>query len=712
MSGTLLLLPFLVAGFWAIERWTVAAGGRRLGRAGTGLEAGALALWTVLALGRFGLGLPGSEEALFAGFLLLVGHRTARQLAAARPLLGKVLPQRPSPVFFVLPFLVYAALLPWSSQERPPDGDEPFYLLLTHSLVHDRDAELTNNYAQGDWRFFLDRPISPQPGDPVGPRGQKYSRHNEMLPLLLAPAYALAGKAGALVTLALLSAALAWMTLRLARHYFPERPGEALAAYGLLAFTPPLLLYSGQIWVEVPAALLTAVALDCVLTLRRVPGTPSDQVRWERKHWLGIGLPLVLLPLLKIRLMLVALPLLGLAALHAGRSKGSRRQVLLLAALLAGVGGAMLLHNNLLYSNPLKIHSWQEMDLHHYRLADFALGVSGLFWDAAFGLFLCAPLWLLLLPAFPLLAARHRTLLFHLGVLIVPYLLIVAPRGEWYGGWSPPFRYPLVILPLLAIALVPLLADLRRHRRPGPRFLVAALGWATLALALLWVTVPGWTYNFADGRTYLLDYLSQRIGADVARFFPSSVRPRAATWIWPLATALVLPAVWWWRGKRGRGRAPELWGAAVLLLGLAGLLAAATRLPTRIVELEDVQVAKSGGHPHPDRWVIERSRYRGGWILRVGEQLTAPLQAGGKRLELRLDAQFIRNQPTPYTLEVLAGDTLLGLWTPNRQRTWETVRFGPVPWPAGAPLVLRGRGPQPPGDINGAILDRVELRWH
>jgi hypothetical protein len=710
--GTLVLLPLLVAGFWAIERWAVGAGRRRLGRLGSGVEVGALVLWIGLAFARFGLGLPRMEEALFAGFLLLLGHRVARQLVAARPLLGKVLPSRPAPVFFALPLLVYVALLPWSSLHRPPDGDEPFYLLLTHSLVHDLDAELTNNYVQGDWRSFLDRPLSPQPGDPVGPHGEKYSRHNELLPLLLAPAYLLGGKAGALVTMALLSAALAWMTLRLARHYFPQRPGEALVAYGLMAFTPPLLLYSGQIWVEVPAALLTAIALDCLLTLRGPAGIPSDQIRWEPRHWLGIGLPLILLPLLKIRLMLLALPLLGLAALHAGRSKGSRRQVLLLAALLAGVGGGILLHNSLLYANPLKIHSWQEVDLHHYRIADFALGFSGLFWDVAFGLFLCAPLWLLLLPALLLLAGRHRLLLLHLGALITPYLLIVAPRGEWYGGWSPPFRYPLVILPLLAIALIPLLADLRRHRRPGARFLVAALGWSTLALTLAWVAVPGWTYNFADGRTYLLDHLSQRIGADVARFFPSSVRPRAATWLWPLLTSLLLPVIWWWRGgRRRRGGAPELWGVTALLLGAAALVAASTHLPTRIIELEDAQVAKSGGHPHPDRWVIERTRYRGGWVLRVGEQLTAPLQSGGKRLELRLQAQFIRNQPTPFTLEIRAGDQLLGLWTPNRERHWETLTFGPVAWPAEAPLVLRARGPQPPGALNGAILDRAELHW-
>src|SRR4029077_13897145 len=115
--------------------------------------------------------------------------------------------------------------------------------------------------------YFMDRPIHPQPGDPVGARGERYSRHNALLPILLAPAYRLFGKLGALATMAALAAALAWMTLRLARHYARALPGEALAAYALLAFAPPLLLYATQGWVEVPAALLTVLALDRIVAM-------------------------------------------------------------------------------------------------------------------------------------------------------------------------------------------------------------------------------------------------------------------------------------------------------------------------------------------------------------------------------------------------------------------------------------------------------------
>ncbi|HEV7515242.1 MAG TPA: hypothetical protein VGR07_02980, partial [Thermoanaerobaculia bacterium] len=533
--GTLVLLPLLLAGAHEIDRWTVRQGAKTLAPGGTAGELAALGLLVLLVLGRSHLGLRRADEVLAAALLLVLFHRVARQAAALRPLLGEAIPDRPSSLFFWLPLFAYLAILPWSASHRQPDGDEPYNLLITHSLAYDFDADLTNNYVHGDWRHFMDRPIAPQPGDPVGPHGELYSRHNDLLPMVLAPAYRAAGKEGALATMAALAAALAWLTLRLARHYARGLPGEALTAWAVLAFAPPLLLYANQVWVEVPAALLTVLALDRILMLDR-PGRQG----WGKKEWLGIGLAVLLLPLVKIRFMLLSAPLLALGWWYGGRQ---RRAIWILGLLLVAVAGGILLHNTLLYHNPLKIHSWEEVEPYQHSLSSYALGLSGLLWDSAFGLFGAAPVWLLLLPAALLFLARgRRALLVHLVVLTTPYLMVVVPRTEWYGGWSPPFRYGLVMLPLFAVALVPLFD---RRERPGARALLAALAAATLALTVLWVVEPGWTYNFAHGRTYLLDHLTLRLGADVSRFFPSSIRPRPATWLWPLATLVLLPLVWW-----------------------------------------------------------------------------------------------------------------------------------------------------------------------
>ena len=694
LATTLAALPFVVAGFALLAWWARRRGARALPRPALGGELVALAVLLLAALGGEALDLPGLPEVVYCGLVLVMLHHCLRQLLALRPLLGRTLPARPSPLFLCLPLLTYLALIPWASAHRQPDGDEPYYLLITHSLAYDFDADLTDDYAAGDWRHFMSRPIEPQPGDPRGPRGELFSRHNELLPLVLAPAYRVAGKAGALATMAALTAALAWMVLRLGRRYFPTRPGEVMVAYAIAAWTPPLLLYSYQVWVEVPAALLTVIALDRVLA-------PEG---WKWKRWLGVGLPILLLPLLKIRLILLAGPLLAMAWLYAGRP---RRPLVVIAVLLALLGGGILAYNQWHYGNPLKVHSLDEAAFYRQPLAAYGRGMGGFFFDAAFGLFAAAPLWMLLVPAIGVLLRRGHVLARHLLVLAVPYLALVAPRSEWYGGWSPPFRYALVTLPLCAVALVPLLAE---RRRGGVRFLFAGLAVATLGLGLLWVSVPGWTYNFADGRTLLLDRLSERFGADLARFFASSVRPRPATWLWPLAAVVLLPAAFWLRG-RSRASGAGFAGIATVLFTLAALPWLARQVPTRTVELEDPAVSKQGGHPEPERWTFDRTRFRGAWVLREGESLRAPVVAGGDRVQLRLETFFVRHHPGPLILRLRAGERSLVELRFDRAEIWERRELEPLPWNAGEPLVIDVLPSGVPGQPNGILLDRVRFDW-
>jgi len=696
LRSTLLALPAVVGAFAALESFAVTRGARRTPPRTAALQSLGLA-FVVLAV-WLRPALPFFAESAMAALTALLLHRAWTTLVGLRPLLGRRIPTRPDVAFFLLPLIVALALLPWTTAHHQPDGDEPFYLLVTHSLAYDLDADLTNNYANGDWRHFMDRPLEPQPGDPHGEHGEIYSRHNELLPMVLAPAYRVAGKAGALATMAALAAALAWMTLRLARHWFAERPGPPLLAYGISALLPPMLLYALQVWVEVPAALLVVLALDRMLE-------PAPE--WTRKRWLGVGAPVLLLPLLKIRFMAIAAPVLLLAWLFAGRP---RKPLVVLSILLVLLGGGMLAYNQITYHNPLKIHSWGEVEIYQHSLGDFARGGLGMFFDAGFGLFACAPLWLLALPGLGALARRRHPLIVAFAVASLPYLALVVPRSEWYGGWCPPFRYGLILLPLLTLALVPVLEV--RHRT-GVRALLAGLGLLSVVLALVWIVVPGWTYNFADGRTYLLDHLELRYAADVARLFPSYVRPRAADWLWPLLALPPLGALYAWRrrGRRG-GRASAIAGVAAVLLATAAVPLVARALPTRVVEFEDPWIGKAGGHPEPDRWTYDRTRFRGAWVLRNGESLRVPLVTGGKRLTMQVDAQFVRNHPGDLVLEVRTDQTVLERRRLDQPGAWTTLDFGPYDWPAHAALVLRvvpdGSTAVPP---NGIVLDRARLRW-
>jgi len=760
--STLAMMPLALGAAWSIERWMGARGLASLDARERAALIAALAALSVGAMRAHALGLAAADPLIAVGLLLVLAWWVARVVPRLRPLLGQRLSTRPSAVFFWLPFLVYASLVPWTTQHRPPDGDEPYNLLIAHSLVFDGDADLANNYRDGDALRFLDRPIEPQLGDPRGPSGEMYSRHNLVLPAVLAIPYAIAGRAGALFGMAALTALLAWSTLRLASRYFPERPGEALLGWSVLAFTPPLLLYSSQIWVEVPAALLVVVGLDRIAAAERAWLPAVGLAQRERKRAtrdvLGFAAAILLLPLVKIRLTLLAASLLALffwrAVLPAARRRASdagvagasttpsprharelRVRALIATALtlsLAAVAVAILLYNQSHYGNPLKVHSIAELDVTTHPVERYLRGLSGLFFDAAFGLFPSAPIWLIVLPALATLIAKKHRLMVDAAFVMVPYLVFVAPRGEWYGGWSPPFRYGLAFLPLLGIALTQAWAE---RKRPVARIAIGALGGATLVLALLWVSAPGWTYNFANGTSRVLDHLGQNLGVDLARALPSYVRPRAASWGGPLAALLLTMA---WRlsrhpgararriatargtprsfptGRRVSAAASTGLGRALLLVGASAVVIGAARLPTRTAEVEDGYTAKSGGELNPPMWTIDRWRYRGAWLLPEGERLVVPVASGGPRVTIELEARYLRRRHPPLTLVVLAGDREIGRHEFVDQREWSTLELGPYDWPAGAPLVLAATGPEPPAEPlqkNRLIVDRLRFRW-
>ena len=290
-----------------------------------------------------------------------------------------------------------------------------------------------------------------------------------------------------------------------------------------------------------------------------------------------------------------------------------------------------------------------------------------------------------------------------------PTLLALAPRLEWYGGWSPPFRYPLVLLPLLALWTIPVW---RERHRPGLRLAITFLGAATFVLMVSWVALPGWTYNFADGRTLWLDHLAQRTGLDLVRWLPSTVRPRAAAWVWPLLSFLALPLLLWrptghWRRFWNRRFAEGL-GIAALLVALPVAAQLVSHWPSSVVELEDPWVAHVRGAPFPHTWKMQRVGYRGGWRLNEGSRAVVPVKPGGARARVLVDLRVAFGEES-YTLDFLMGETPLGT-VEIEAGPWRRVDLGTVDWPPGAPLIITA--PEgPPRWEGGAVVDRIFIEW-
>ncbi len=686
-----------------------------------GIDAWALGAAVVLgatALAAPILGIAAWQPAAMAGAAAAGLLYVVCRVLALEPLLERAAgAQRPPLVFLLLPFGFYLALIPWSIQERAPDGDEPWFLLTTHSIAHDFDLDLANNYRDQHSLAFMPRAIEPQPGDRETSDGTIRARHGAVLQAVMAPAYRLGGRAGAMVVIAALAALGAWLLLDLTA--FSPDARARLAAYATFSFAAPFLIYSQQIWAEVAAVLLAVAAFRWIDRLTAGPRRESlEAFRANWITWLLLAGALALLPAIKLRLALVSATLALVCLLRLGPALRNRGAVLL-AAVLAPAGALVLWSNRTVSGSVLGMHSWGELEVYRQPVSQLALGLNGLFFDLAYGLVACAPIWLLLFPGVLASFRRNRRLLFEVALIAVPTLLLVASRREWYGGWSPPFRYGLVVLPFLALLLVPLFerttaagregATGSATRSPAAGIVALALALALLsgALTVLFVVEPGWTYNLADGRHHFLHHLEARTGLDLARLLPSATRARMATWLLP-ALAVVVAIL----AARLRRRTVAAACAGMPVLLLAALPVLADSLPTRRLEIESAAVHRTGGNQEPERWTLDRTRYPEAWVLPEGSRAEAMVIPGGDEVELTVTLRTIRNRPAPLTLIARAGGQELGRlsFAEGSDDGWQTRTLAPAQWPADAPLVLE----IPPGDVapaNGLAIDRVDLRW-
>jgi hypothetical protein len=489
--------------------------------------------------------------------------------------------------------LVILAMIPF-----PIDGDEPFYLLMTESMVKDHDLDLANQYRDLARSATHRIDLVPQYGDRIGPHGERYSRLEPFLPLLMVPGFALAGLSGALLTIALFGALLVRSTIRL---FEDEGISDSTARqlFPLIAFGPPIVFYAARIWPEVPAAFCFVEAVRGVRQRRAV-------------RWVAALLGLVLL---KLRFGLIAIVML----LRAGR------RILVAAIVLAllAIAFAFSAHQ-----------AWELLPGQPYA---YLLGITGLAIDGAAGIAFQAPLYLLGLVAL----ARWRTMPggFRLGMSAsLLYLLYLIPRTEWHGGWSPPLRYVVVFFPILALGV----AAMWERVAAGPKLVVAM--W-TAGLVIHGLAFPYRLFHIANGESPLGDWLGEQFHSDFSRLIPSTIRPNLAVLVVGVLLVIMLTVF-----RTGRTFTPAV--AALL----AGFLFATGRNPGDRIQFEDTHVTHNGGEMYPREYQPQRFLFTGGWIVRAGDSLKFQARDGRSRLRYQsARGATIQLGPRAYELPPTSG---------------------------------------------------------
>jgi len=388
--------------------------------------------------------------------------------------------------------LLVAAVALISGGPGSMTGDSPHYLAASDSISRDRDLDLTNQYEPGSDYLFAPDQAS---GHAVpGRDGKLFPFHPLGLSLLYAPIVgpvqalvrrvpepvltmlrwdrARAGRDLLSLTMACLWIACALMTRELALRLGVERR-QATVVVAVAFLTPPLLNHSILIFSEIPAAALTLAFVLLMLGQRRL-------------SWLPF-VPLALLPWFHLRYSVIALAGFAWWLASAWTSSESPRR-----SLWIGSGVALGSVFVLCAANWAMFETWSLFG--HYQDKATELALDGVLYRAARiavdphrGILVLAPFYLLAISGGRQAAHVDRGYSLFVAAMAASTFLLASANQLWWGGYSPPARFLVPILPLLVPMLSFGIDQLRRRRMV---WLAGVLFAWSLFLSVLLVSNP------------------------------------------------------------------------------------------------------------------------------------------------------------------------------------------------------------------------------
>jgi hypothetical protein len=477
----------------------------------------------------------------------------------------------------VTALIVGAAMAQLAGGAIYPGGDEPHYLVVSQSLVNDGDLRIDDNHAREDYRVFYAGTLEPDHIVPPARDGAIYSIHPIGTSLLVAPAFArwgYAGAAGTILFIASVVGGLLWHALR------RVTASAGAATFGWLAVvsSAPFVLHGFAIYPEIPASLAVLAAL---WWRDRADTRLEAVVR---------GVAIAVLPWLGTKYAPMAAVLGLLLVARAPRDIG--RLVALAVPVALSVAG-WLAWFEVLWGTPSPTAPYGSA--HQMALGNLAAGLPGLFFDQEYGVVAAAPVLAMAAPGWWVLwrtGHESRRLAVETAFPLLTLALTVGAYQMWWGGSAPPGRQVTAALPLVGVPLAALWRALEGlPRRRGVLVALVAVGIATsvtFAVAQQGLLIA----NGRDGAAEILDFLSpSRLLASMA---PSFTADRAALGLPLLLVALwsaALAAVW----RLARGPSEEAPGRAALtasLLVSAAVLVVSLAAPLVTRRLERIVPAQ------------------------------------------------------------------------------------------------------------------------
>jgi hypothetical protein len=361
--------------------------------------------------------------------------------AAARPAIPHV-PARGAggAVLPVLAAAIIFSAAAWGASPVLPGGDEPHYLVITQSLLYDRDLAIENNHRRGDYRAYFFGDLAPDSIRP-GRDGRIYSIHAPGVAAIVLPAFALGGYYAVVVFLVLTAAAASGLAWWLAWRVSGSR-AAAWFGWATIVSAAPFVLETFTIY---PDGLGAAAVLTGFWALLRAAWEQKDPAARRWWPWFLHGLVLALLPWMHTRFAVLAGMLGGLVLVRIARVPDPLAKASAFLAAPAVSALAWLFFFTVIYGAPDPSAPYGGRVGNSFAFLPNGLG--GILFDQGFGLFATAPALAAAFVGFP----RTRRLALEWILVAAPYVLSVTTFAMWWAGSSGPARFLVPLLLPLAI---------------------------------------------------------------------------------------------------------------------------------------------------------------------------------------------------------------------------------------------------------------------
>ena len=550
---------------------------------------------------------------------------------------------RPSlPLVFATASTAYAALAAWHQAAALPLGDQVHYLLVADRLAHgsvdatiDADlfrrlSTLTASDFDSATHIF---------NTPLGPRAiQGYA-----IPLLLLPGWLAAGRFGAELVVAVFAALASVATALILRDTIASARVRG-AAWAMTTLLAPGVLLAFHIYPNAFGAAAIGFAYRFGITA---------PVRRPLLAGIAAGLTLFLNPRdgLVLAVLLVAMWWIG------------RRDFRRFAIGAAAAGAVAAISNAFVYGIPLPYIGYFLAVVYPQELTkqtalsfsfvsiEFWIALPGMLFDRTFGIAGVAPWLFIAVIGIPAALRASRRVFAPAAIALGLSLLGLSLYHYWEGGYAPPARYFVDVLPLAA----PLVAyGLAVTRDLWMRGFAGLLVGVSAAETLVLCAMPSRALNDAF-QQQAQEVLDQILGLNPLGWLPS-FEPTSPDWyvgaylrLLPSLAIVALLAVYGWRRRFALAEAVPARATSERVLLVGFLAANALALGLVMVAVSQPWVGELGDVP---RSLATR------WLPAALACATALAAAMGWHLDSRARPGFFARH---FALYLVVPLTLLGM---------------------------------------------------